>query len=93
MNNKTALTGILQDPAAVYGSPDKVLQDNRFNDEQKLEILRSWEQDERELEVAEEEGMAGGERSILADILAAMNRLDITTTSPGAPTKQGSHSI
>ena len=93
MNNKTALTRILQDPAAVYDSPNAVLQDNRFNDEQKLEILRSWEQDERELEVAEEEGMAGGKRSILADILAAMNRLDITTTSPGAPTKQGSHSI
>ena len=93
MNNKTALTTILKDPASTYDSPARVLQDNRFNDEQKLEILRSWEQDERELEVAEEEGMAGGERSILADILAAMNRLDITTASPAAPTKQGSHSL
>jgi hypothetical protein len=83
----------IKDPGSVYQSPFDVLRDEELDDAQRLEILRSWEQDERELDVAEEEGMAGGELSILTDIFSAISQLNISVTTQEAPTKQGSHNI
>lgn len=83
----------LKDPGSIYHSPFDVLRDDELDDNQRLEILRSWEQDQRELDVAEEEGMAGGENSILTEIFSAMSQLNIPTENSGAPTKQGSHNI
>ena len=92
MRNEDELSRILNNPASVYHSPYEVLDDEQLNEHQKFHILRSWEQDERELAVADEEGMSGGERNILADILAAINHLHLATNEPDAPTKQGGHS-
>ena len=83
----------LKDPSSFYQSPLEVLRDEELDDVQRLEILHSWEQDERELDVAEEEGMVGGENSILTDIFSAISQLNISTTTPEAPTKQGSRNI
>jgi len=44
--------------------------------EDKLAILESWEDGERELLVAEEENMGGGERSRLAEVVAARVRIE-----------------
>lgn len=92
MNDETVFEKALKDPASVYHSPFEVLNDRTLNDKQRLAILQSWEQDERELDVAQEEGMAGGEKSILGDILTAIDRLDIPASVPASPTKHGSHS-
>ena len=47
------------DPTSVFKDPADVVADENLSRDQKIEILRRWEYDARELEVAEEEaGMA-----------------------------------
>lgn len=80
----------LINPADVYRAPNEVLQDASLTQEQKMEILKQWEYDARELEVAEEENMAGDAPSMLREILMAIVKLDAGGASEQAPTtKQG----
>lgn len=44
--------------------------------DQKIEILRRWEYDARELQVAEEENMIGTNADILGQIMRALLQLD-----------------
>jgi len=47
------------DPTSVFKDPEDIVANDELNHDQKIEILRRWEYDARELEVAEEEaGMA-----------------------------------
>jgi CBS domain-containing protein len=76
----------LLNPAAVFRAPDQVEHDPELSREDKLAILASWEEDARELEVAEEENMAGGEPSRLAEVLAARARVEGgSAATPRAP--------
>ncbi len=53
-------------------------------------ILRRWEYDARELEVAEEENMGGASPSLLGEILNARHALNAgVDTEHSPPTKQG----
>jgi hypothetical protein len=61
------------DPGAVFAGPEEVRDDPRLSAGEKADILRRWEYDARELSVAEEEGMAGGEASLLDRIEAALH--------------------
>lgn len=81
----------LLDPIAVYARPSQVLDDDSLNAEQKLNILRRWEVDSRELQVAEEEGMSNGEPDLLVEVLQAIGALDPDARDHhrDAPTKQG----
>lgn len=80
----------LRNPAEVYNVPDQVLQDGTLTREQKLKILKIWEYDARELEVAEEENMAGGSPSILRDVRRARMALKgENVTEHKVTTKQG----
>jgi hypothetical protein len=47
----------LIDPSTVFNNPQDVVERNDLSRDQKIEILRSWEYDIRELQVADEEGM------------------------------------
>ena len=66
----------LADPKRVFGTPERVVEDARLDRRAKLEILRRWEQDARELLVAEEEAMSGGEPDMLDRVLKAIGFLD-----------------
>ncbi len=44
-------------PAAVFKTPREIVSSQELSREQKIEILRQWEQDARLMEVAEEESM------------------------------------
>lgn len=81
----------LVDPMAVYARPSQVLNDASLSAEQKLSILRRWELDSRELQVAEEEGMTDGEPDLLIEVLQAIGTLDPDAGlhRRDAPTKQG----
>lgn len=82
----------LLNPLAVYSRPAQVLDDTRLSDDQKLMILRRWESDCRELEVAEEEGMIGNDTDLLAEVLQALHAVlpaDEEERHVEAPTKQG----
>jgi len=55
--------------------------------------LRRWEYDARELEVAEDENMAGGPPSQLDRVLAALHRLGVEPDiEHSPPTRQGGES-
>lgn len=85
------LTQALLDPASVFSSPIAVVNDPQLSPEDKIEILRRWEYDAREVQVATEEGFPAPEPDTLLDaVLAALHRLgtgpDVEHTPP---TKQG----
>ena len=78
------------DPSSVYKSPGDILEDKTLSRNQKIELLRRWEYDAIELQVAEEENMQGQNGKILDEILKALNEIN---ADPGpdypAPTKHG----
>ena len=79
----------LRDPAACFASPQQVLT-TPLSAAQKRELLLQWERDARALQVAEEEGMGGGEEAMLARVQEALKQLGISaapTASTG--TKHG----
>ncbi|MDZ7751993.1 MAG: hypothetical protein U5S82_10075 [Gammaproteobacteria bacterium] len=80
----------LLDPASVFASPEAVVADDTLSRDQKVQVLRRWEYDARELEVAEEENMGGGPPDILGEVLDALSRLGVGFSGGRqSPTKQG----
>lgn len=61
------------DPGSVFASPEQLCESPGLSREQKIDLLQRWAEDARELEVAEEEGMGGGESSLLSRILTALD--------------------
>jgi hypothetical protein len=47
MTKKKLLEDIKQHPARIYRTPNDVLRDRRFSDDERLEILRSWRDTEQ----------------------------------------------
>ena len=82
----------LLNPAMVFKSPQEVVDSGDLSREQKIEILRRWEYDLRELQVADEESMTAPkpEAVTLDMVLKALHSVgappDVERT---APTKQG----
>jgi hypothetical protein len=65
----------LLDPGSVFADPEAVADHPDLSAEEKIAILRSWEYDAAEVEVAEEEGMRGPENDLLQRILLVLARL------------------
>ena len=82
----------LLNPAMVFKTPEEVVDSGDLSREQKIEILRRWEYDLRELQVADEESMTAPkpEAGTLDIVLKALHAVgappDVERT---APTKQG----
>jgi len=82
----------LLNPAMVFKTPEEVVDSGDLSREQKIEILRRWEYDVRELQVADEENMTAPkpEAVTLDMVLKALHAVgappDVERT---APTKQG----
>ena len=82
----------LFNPAMVFKTPQEVVDSGDLSREQKIEILRRWEYDLRELQVADEESMTAPkpEPVTLDIVLKALHAVgappDVERT---APTKQG----
>ena len=68
------------DPSSVFDSPEEILERDDLTPEEKIKILKRWEYDVREILVAEEENMTGGERtaSLYDEILKALHNLEAT---------------
>lgn len=66
------------DPTAVFRTPGELMARTDLSDAQKIELLRRWEYDARELEVAEEENMAGSgdDTDLLDEILNCLRQLE-----------------
>ena len=80
----------LLDPASEFSCPADVCMEISLTRDQKIQILRRWEYDARELEVAEEENMGGGDPDVLDEVLAALHQLNAVIDVEHSPTtKQG----
>lgn len=60
-----------QKPAAHFDEPHEVVADSSLSKPQKVKALDALEQDARQLSEASAEGMAGGERTKLHEVLKA----------------------
>jgi len=63
------------DPSSVFRTPEEVLEDTDLSHAQKREILRRWAYDASKLSTAEGEGMAGGEPSLIQQVVDALDKL------------------
>ncbi|HKY09400.1 MAG TPA: hypothetical protein VJQ55_14205 [Candidatus Binatia bacterium] len=82
----------LLNPSEVFKRPEDILQHGELSREQKIEILRRWEYDLRELQVAEDESMTApkAEPVGLENVLDALRALGAPAdVEHSAPTKQG----
>jgi hypothetical protein len=62
-------------PTKVFDNPAEVLQ-APINTEEKLKVLKSWENEAHQLQAATEENMTGGEPSRLDEIRKAIDRIE-----------------
>lgn len=86
----TDIDQALLDPTSVFGSPEDVLKAKDLTREQKIEILRRWEYDARELEVAADENMAGSNSDLLDRVLKSLGELGYEPDPDNEPpTRQG----
>ena len=83
------LEAALRDPVSVFATPEEVAAHPGLAPEQKIEILRLWEYDASECEVATEEGMPGGNGDFLQRILLVLEGLGAASDAgESGPTKQ-----
>jgi hypothetical protein len=75
-DNEMDLEKARLDPGSVFTSPEELCASTGLSREQKIDLLQRWAEDARELEVAEEEGMGGGESSLLSRILTALESME-----------------
>ena len=73
----------VENPEAHFDKPKDVVQDKALSDEEKREALNTWEQDERQLLTASNEGMPGcdegrdGDENRLGDVIRAKEKIGI----------------
>ena len=74
------------DPTSVFKNPEDVVASGELNRNQKIEILRRWEYDARQLEVAEEEaGMAVRRPDMFDRVVQALHALDVQRDNENTP--------
>lgn len=71
-------------PMSVFQEPCDVLAEDSLSVVEKIAILKRWEYDARELQVAEKEGMTGGPENVLEQVLDALISLGANNDSDRA---------
>ena len=77
MNEKTNSEKKAQKPFSLFNEPQEVVEDSSLSRAGKVEALDVLEQDARQLAEATSEGMSGGERNKLHEVLIAKKTLDL----------------
>lgn len=62
-------------PESIFTDPMDVVETDSLTPEQKMTVLKRWEANSKDLEVASSESMTGGQRSRLDDVGAAIAEL------------------
>jgi hypothetical protein len=77
----------LKDPASFFDAPHDVVEAAGLERAQRIEILKRWESDARQLMVASDENMPGGEHQQLQAVHEALRSLGVDphggTKDPG----------
>ncbi len=80
------VTKAMLDPTMVFKEPKDVVASNELTRNQKIEILRRWEYDARQLEVAEEEaGMTVLRPEMFDLVVQALHKLDVDRDTEHTP--------
>jgi DNA topoisomerase IB len=93
--NPNRFSKMLGDVSREFDRPRDILDSRDLSPEQKIKLLKEWELDLRELQVASEENMTGNTSSgttaeLLRECRLALAKLGATDGDSGAaPTKQG----
>ncbi len=81
----------IQHPQSHYDTPDQLLEDRALSFEEKLDALKIWEQDARQMLTASNEGMPGSEegtdpsdRPMLGQVERAKEKLQRRSKRPAA---------
>lgn len=67
----------IEHPHAHFENPAEVVVDSALTKDDKVRALETMEQDARQMAVAASEGLAGGERARLDDVLSAKDALEL----------------
>ena len=67
----------LKDPASFFGAPQDVVDAPGLERAQRIEILKRWDSDARQLMVASDENMSGGEPQQLQAVHEALRSLGV----------------
>ena len=70
---------LILNPRKHFKDPEEVLGMSDLTKDQKIKILKSWEYDSRQLQVAEEENMQGPDDNLLNKVLIALRELEANT--------------
>ncbi|MDX5359858.1 MAG: hypothetical protein LPL00_00885 [Alphaproteobacteria bacterium] len=68
------------DPTGHFGHPREVLDKDGLTREDRIDILKQWEREAHQLQVAAGENMAGGEADMLRDVRLALRRFEDDAT-------------
>jgi hypothetical protein len=82
----------LLNPSTIFKHPDEVVRSDELSHDQKIEVLRRWEYDLRELQVADDESMTAPkpEPVALDAVLKSLRAVGAPAdVEHSAPTKQG----
>lgn len=74
-HDENDLNDFLSDPEKFYSRPALVSADDRWNAAEKRKILEAWEANEQALIRAASEGLQGGERPHLRDVIEELKKL------------------
>ncbi len=89
-SDRVDLNRAMLNPSAVFLRPEDVVERDDLTREQKIEILRRWVYDARQLDVAEEENMGGEGQDMLYRVLKVLDALGATPDAAQVPsTEQG----
>lgn len=72
---KEAASKAMENPTRKFANPAQVLHASDLGPEEKLAILKNWENEAHQLQTATEENMYGGEDSNLQDVREAIDEL------------------
>jgi hypothetical protein len=67
MANESKAKGKVENPQAHFAKPKEIVKDRALSHDEKKKALNTWEQDERQLMTASNEGMAGSEEGLRSD--------------------------
>ncbi len=87
ISHRLDLERALLDPPSCFNTPQDVLRSPELSRTQKIEILCRWAYDARELAVAEEEGMGGGDNTndldtVVAALTSLVRSVDVEHSAP-----------
>lgn len=75
--HKTEKKDAVFNPSAHFGTPEDLFESDDLTKDEKIKALSQWAEDEREAEVADDEGMPDAHPNLLPRILKVLEKLGI----------------